>query len=91
MSRQIYRAVIPVDGAWHILELHGPIVHTAARGEGAVEIWFIDDPAADPALRTLQVFGTGEPLPVDAGEHIGTAITPSARLVWHLFEQAAER
>lgn len=90
MSRQIFRAVVPVDGTRHILELHGPIVHVAARHEDAVDIWFIDDPASDPVLRTLQVYGTGQPLPAGAGEHVGAAITPSGRLVWHLFEMRAE-
>jgi hypothetical protein len=33
-----------------------------------------------------RVFRTGHPLAPALATHVGTAITPSGQLVWHLFE-----
>jgi hypothetical protein len=86
MSRQIYRQAIPVDDNWHTLELSGPIVHVATRGEDYIEIWFLDDPAVAAETRAFRVVGTGEPMAPALAIHVGTAITPSGRFVWHLME-----
>jgi hypothetical protein len=86
MTRQVFRTAIPVDDSWHTIELSGPIVHVATRFEDYIEIWFINDPAATPQLRAFRTLGTGHPLPPAAATHIGTAVTPSGNLVWHLFE-----
>jgi hypothetical protein len=84
--KTVFRQLIPVDDQWHTLELSGPIIHVAARREDAVEFWFIDDPAADPEMRAFRVVGTGQPLAPALAHHVGTAITPSGQLVWHLME-----
>jgi hypothetical protein len=86
VSKQVFRIVIPVDDQWHTLELSGPIIHVAARQEDTVEFWFVDDPAATPEMRAFRVAGTGEALAAAMASHVGTAITPSGRYVWHLFE-----
>jgi hypothetical protein len=85
-SRQIFRQTIPVDDQWHVIELSTPIVHVASRAENSVEVWFINIPWADTRLYAFRVFGTGQPLPPVADRHVGTAITPSGQLVWHLME-----
>lgn len=85
-TRSIFRQVIPVDDQWHTLSLTGPIVHVATRGEDYVEVWFIEDPDVEPEDRAFRVVGTGQPLAPALAHHIGTAITPSSRLVWHLME-----
>lgn len=82
MSRTIHRYVLPVDDQWHTLDLTGPVMHVATRGEEYVEIWAIVDPAVTPYTRTYRVYGTGQP-DVE-GAHLGTAITPSGRFVWHV-------
>lgn len=84
-SRTILHEFIPVDDAWHTIEVGGPIVHVATRSEDYVEIWFIQDPAVIPQRRTYRVFGTGHP-DVE-GAHVGSAITPSGNFVWHLMER----
>lgn len=86
MSRTIFRQSVDVDDQWHTLELHGPIIHVATRGEDYVEFWWIDDPAADPELRAFRVVGTGHPMAPALAHHVGTAISPSGRSVWHLME-----
>lgn len=90
MTRTIHRLTIPVDGQWHTVALHGPIVHVATRQHRHVEIWFIDnDGACTPEeRRTFRAYGTGQP---DVkGTHVGTAITPGGELVWHLMERTDE-
>lgn len=84
--RHVLRTQIFADDQWHTIDFRGPIVHVATRSESYVEVWFIDDSEMKPAPRTVRVFGTGHQLAPEAGEHIGSAITPSGRLVWHLFE-----
>ena len=85
--RQVFRNTIPVDDNWHTIEVAGPVLHIATRGEDYVEVWFLDDSAVVAHDRTFRVYATGQ-VGVE-GKHIGTAITPSGRFVWHLFEKSA--
>lgn len=85
--RQVFRCAVPVDDRWHTVEMRGPVLHVATRGHDYVELWFLDDDALPVADRTFRVFGTGH-AGVE-GAYVGTAITPSGRLVWHLFEQTS--
>lgn len=88
MTRSIYRYEVPVDDAWHDLELRGKIVHVASRRIDVVEVWAIHDEQARPLKRRVRVFGTGHPLPKQARRHLGTAIPPGGQVVWHLMAQA---
>ncbi|GIF08696.1 DUF7352 domain-containing protein [Actinoplanes siamensis] len=88
-TRTIYRSAIPVDDGQHVLDLTGPIVHVATRSEDYVEVWHIHNPGEPADARTFRVYGTGHP-DVE-GVHVGTAVTPSGRLVWHLMELGGER
>lgn len=83
MTSTIYRYEIPVDDQWHPLPLSGAIVHVASRDPYAVELWALD--GGPTVTRGFRVFGTGQPLPDDV-QHVGTAIPPGGRLVWHLME-----
>jgi hypothetical protein len=85
-ARAILRQTIPVDDQWHILSLRGPIVHVATRGEDYVEVWFIEDSETKAEDRAFRVIGTGQLLAPALARHVGTAITPSGRFVWHLME-----
>lgn len=87
MSRQILRETIAVDDAWHTLEVHGPIVYVATRGEGYVEMWFLSDSAVTHWSRTFRVFGTGQEVP-DSAAHIRSTMSASGQFIWHLFEDA---
>lgn len=88
-SRSVFRQVIPVNGQWHTLFLRGPIIHVATRHEDCVEIWFIEDSDAGDEPRTLRVYGTGHAIDEPSAVHVGSAVTPSCRFVWHLFERVA--
>lgn len=86
-DRSIFRYVIPVNSRWHTIRLSGPIVHVATRHDDYVEAWFIHDPDAEAEPRTLRVYGTGFAIDEPGAIHVGTAITPSGRFVWHLMER----
>lgn len=83
--RKIFREVIPVDDQWHALTLRGEVLHVATRVEGAVEFWHLCDYDAPAVTRTFIVVPTGRVL-MPAARWVGSAITPSGRLVWHLME-----
>jgi len=86
VSRTIFRSVIVVDDGWQTLSLTGPILHIGTRQEDAIEIWHIHDDEAATAERAFIVVGTGRRLAPALASYVGTAITPSGRYVWHLFE-----
>jgi hypothetical protein len=83
--RVIYRYEVPVDDQWHLIALSGPIVHVDGRTPHVVEFWALHQ-GAPTVERAFRVFGTGQPLPLDAGVHRGTVLAAGGRLVWHLFE-----
>lgn len=88
MADAIYRYEVPVDDRWHPLQLSGRIVHVDCRNPRVVEVWaFRTDDTEAAEVRSLRVFGTGQPLPPDV-QHVGTAIAPGGQLVWHLIETA---
>lgn len=84
--KTIHRYVVPANDLPHQIELTGPIVHVATRAEVHVELWAVVDPEAAPTAHAFQVIGTGHPMPEGARTVVGTAVTPSGRLVWHLVE-----
>ena len=84
----VLRHEIPVDDQWHDVQLPGGIVHVATRKPHAVEVWtFHYDGDPDPQVRTLRVYGTGQPIADDDIRYLGTAIVPGGALVWHLVER----
>jgi len=82
----IHRYEVPVDGAWHDLELGGDVLHVAARRPETVELWALAG-LYPPRRRSFRAFGTGHDIPA-AGQlaHRGTALAPGG-LVWHLMER----
>lgn len=88
--RTVHRYVVPVNDEAHRIELTGPIIHVATRAEEHVELWAVVDTDADPTVHTFLVVGTGQPMPDSAKCVVGSAITPSGRLVWHLVELGGE-
>ena len=80
MSR-VLRYEIPVDGEVHTRTVPGGLLHVAARQPDLVEFWVQDEGKA--MVRQYTVVGTGYPWP-DGAIHLGAAIVPGVRLVWHL-------
>lgn len=80
----ILRVSVPVDDAWHTVQLRGPILHVAARRADEVDVWFFNIPGRNLVPREFTVVGTGHPV---SGDYVGTAIVPGGALVWHLIER----
>lgn len=91
-DRRVHRHVLPADGSWHALDLTGPVLHVDCRRYDEVEVWVLHNEGEQVAQRTFQVFGTGQPLPAEAGQYVGSALSPGGplssrgQLVWHVFE-----
>lgn len=88
MSSRILRWNVPVDDRPHIHQLAGDVVHVDCRNRAVVEFWTQEPDAGTRIPRVFQVFGTGHQLPDDA-THVGSVVTDSGRLVWHLMELGA--
>lgn len=58
----------------------GPNIHE-------LQIWALVDPAAEYEQRKIAIYGTGNPVPEESGEFIGTVIQPGL-FVWHVFEES---
>jgi hypothetical protein len=85
-DRRVYRSVIDLNGDGRVtLDATGPIVHVGSRHEDQVEIWHLHQQDVKPTPVNLAVYGTGYPIGGDAVDHLGSVITPSGRLVWHVF------
>lgn len=78
-EQRVLREVVLADGRVH--EIAGRVLHVGTRGESGVEVWVQSNPLL---VDRYVVLGTGD-LVAPGWEHVGTAITPSGALVWHLF------
>lgn len=84
---RVYRYEVPVDDAWHEISTSGPILSVASRDPRVVEFWAVHHDGEFRWSESFRVFGTGQPLGDDPGQHVGSAITAGGALVWHLFRR----
>lgn len=84
--KTIHRYEVPVDYRWHTLDLTGEILHVASRRPDVVEVWAVADTDVRPQSRRFCAFGTGQPLPEEHVQYVGSAFAAGGRLVWHLME-----
>lgn len=59
---------------------------TSAFGD-SLEVWALVHACADIVVREIAIYGTGNPVPEHAGEHIATVQQPGSSLVWHIFDR----
>lgn len=83
--RRVLRWAIPADDEWHEVNANGGIVHVATRAEPYAEVWTIVHDDRPEEKRMLRAYGTGQPVTATDAAYVGTAVTPSGRLVWHVF------
>lgn len=60
----------------------------STRNRVAIEIWAEVDADAPRENRGFRVVGTGQSIPGDCGEFVGTVVTHGGEFVWHVFEAA---
>lgn len=86
---RIVRHTIEVDDDEHLLTVPdqgNPFLHVAAREESSVDVWVLDGPDLPTRTAHLRVVGTGHEI-APTERWVGTAVTPSQWLVWHLVER----
>lgn len=69
-------------------ELHMPVgakLLTVQMQHGKPCIWALCDENHERALRTIAIYGTGNPMPENPGEYVGTFQVDSGLLVFHVF------
>ena len=91
MSKVIYRYRVTVGNIDSVVAPSGTVVLVAADRGGksdVVEVW-IEHEAHDgaampgPGSITLNVYGTGHPIPDEENVHVGSCI--SGPFVWHVY------
>lgn len=89
VDRRMFRYVVPVDDAVHVIPLsHSPVgvaAVTGAHGYVSVEFWAEHTKGAPQVKRAFRVFGTGHPLP-DGAKWVATCPRTPSGLVFHLYE-----
>jgi hypothetical protein len=53
----------------------------------SAQIWFLVDPSMPTESRVIDVYGTGEAMPDNPGQYLGTFLVDDGRFVWHVFEE----
>jgi hypothetical protein len=88
----VYKYAVPVDDRPHEIPHHvRKIVHAACvETVDVVQVWAEVDTAEtySPSPVWVQVFGTGQPLPLNFG-HEATVVTANGALVWHVYRVPA--
>lgn len=87
MDRVVLKWPVPVDDHTHKIG-GGSVIHVDCQDPhdpSHVMVWTVEQREGPVPQRTVQVFGTGQPLPFNA-EHLGSAMALGGRLVWHVFQ-----
>jgi hypothetical protein len=54
---------------------------------GRAQLWALVDPKASLVRRHVGIYGTGHPVPADAGFYVGTFQLEDGTLVFHVFDE----
>ena len=74
---------VPVDDNPHPIG-RGSAVLVDCQRPDVVTVWTLEPSMSYTADRQVQVFGTGQSIPIGS-EHIGSVMTFGGALVWHVF------
>ncbi len=88
--KTIWKFSIEIDDRQTVEMPRDAEILTAQFQGGHLCLWALVDANEMPDKRTIEVFGTGNPVRVDMGverKYIATAQEPSRPLVWHVFER----
>lgn len=88
----IYKYAIPLtdirDEPHAIRMPAGAALLNAQPQHGAIAVWALVDPNAEPCERRFRVVETGQPIDGEPGAYLGTVQFHEGRLVLHVFEVA---
>lgn len=72
---------------WQTVEMPaGARILSLQTQRGALCLWAVVDPSMTPEVRRFATYYTGDPLPDDPGDFVGTFQLDGGSLVFHVFE-----
>ena len=87
---KIYKYPIAITDRQMVMIPRGGMILSAQSQHGKLCLWVMVDPENEVTPRTIEIIGTGNPMPpLTANERrkfIDTAQMMSGELVWHVFE-----
>ncbi|MGH3493905.1 MAG: DUF7352 domain-containing protein [Sciscionella sp.] len=90
--RTIYRYELPiVDRPVVQMPADAVILPSPPSPRGhSIEIWAEVDDQEPLEPRAFRIVGTGNPIPEDARQFVGTVVTHGGQYVWHVFEATGD-
>jgi hypothetical protein len=87
MKQSIWKFPLEIKGLQLQPMPEGAKILCVETQNGQPCIWAMVDESAPTEIRTIEVFGTGHPIPRGEREYIGTFQMMVGGLVYHVFEQ----
>ena len=84
---RIWKQVIQVTNSQSIRAPEGSKILTVQMQNGNLCIWYQCDETAPCSFRTIDIYGTGNPIPDNPGRYISTFQMNDGALVFHVFER----
>lgn len=85
---KIWKATLEMKDSQNIVVPLGADILTVQLQKGQPTVWFIcDDTTPMKSFKTINIYGTGQPLPNEPGRYIATFQLQDGDLVFHAFEQ----
>lgn len=84
---QIWKFPINIIDEQEVEMPHGAEILSAQMQGEELCLWALVSPACNKTSRTIEIFGTGNPITPATRKFIGTAQMFGGRLVWHVFER----
>lgn len=89
MAKRVLKWNVAVDDTPQVIGA-GKVLHVACQfSPESVQVWTEESALTEGAQRTVQVYGTGQPIPFDA-VYLGSTVTGNGALVWHLYDVTFE-
>lgn len=86
MPKTIWKFPILVHDEQDIVMPQGADILWVDNQQGQPCIWAQVDPDAPRAPKRIRIFGTGDPMPDELGDYVGTFMMKDGALVFHLYE-----
>lgn len=83
---RIWKQTLDIKDIQTIEVPNGAKMLDAQMQNGTLALWFLCDEKNTKVTRNIAIYGTGEPLPYESGEYIGTFRRVKDSLVFHVFE-----
>ena len=69
MNKTIWKIALEITDGQRILVPIGAQTLTVQTQNGKPVLWILVDPLAEKEIRTIEIFGTGNPIPLDQGTY----------------------